>query len=168
MRMSSRLAAGVIVATTFVAGAVTGGVVSRVILDEGPGFERTSERDGVRRGDRDGPDRGRRGDRGRRDGGPRGPSGIMSSRAVDYLAQRLELSDAQRDSLEVILERQREQANAVFQDVGPRLRAVLDSTTTAIRALLEPGQDAEFDAILEEDRGVLGRRSAPDDSTGGG
>ena len=168
MKLDSRLAAAGIMVAVFLSGAITGGVLSRAVLDDGPPFDRPWERDG-RRGDWRGPDRGpdrRPGedpDHDRRDR-PREPRGVMSSRAVDHLAERLELTDAQRDSLVVILERQRERASAVFEDVGPRLRAVLDSTTSHIRAMLDPEQQAEFDAIVQEDRDVLGRRFAPPDS----
>lgn len=167
MRLDSRLAAAGVMVAVFLSGAVAGGVLSRTVLDDGPGFERTWDRDG-RRGDRPGPERGSRDGAGRdRRDGPREPRGIISSRAVDHLADRLELTEPQRDSLNTILERQRERAAAVFEDVGPRLRAVLDSTTTHIRAMLEPAQQAEFDAIVEEDRDVLGRRYVPRDSADG-
>lgn len=162
MRLDSRFAAAAVMAAVFVSGAVTGGVLSRTVFDDDPRPEWARDRD-----DRRGPDRGPRegADRERRDG-PRAPRGIMSSRAVEHLADRLELREPQRDSLEAILERQRARAAAVFEDIGPSLRAVLDSTTTDIRQMLDPDQQAEFDAIVREDRGVLGRRWVPRDSTG--
>lgn len=167
MRLDSRLAAAGVMVAVFLSGAVTGGVLSRTVLDDGPSFERSRDRD-LRREERSGPDRGPREgpDRGRREG-PREPRGILSSRAVEHLADRLELTAPQQDSLRAVLDRQQERASAVFQDVGPRLRAVLDSTTSQIRALLDPGQQAEFDAIVQEERGVLGRRWVPGDSDGG-
>lgn len=162
MRLDSRLVAAGIMAAVFVSGAVTGAVVGPTVLDDRTSFDgRPSptrwdgdRREDGRRGDRDGPDRRR----------PREPRGLISSRAVEHLSERLELDGVQRDSLEAILERQRGAAAAVFEDIGPRLRTVLDSTNIQIRALLDPDQQAEFDAIIQEDRDVLGRRFVPPDS----
>lgn len=89
----------------------------------------------------------------------------MSSRAVEQLTGRLGLSSEQGDSLDAILERGRDSASTVFGEIGPRLRTVLDSTNAQIRSMLEPTQQEEFDQILQEDRGVLGRRFVPPDST---
>lgn len=165
MTSGSRLAAAGIMAAVFLSGAVTGAVLSRTVLDDRPSFERSSDRDG-RWGERPRPDRrpGGEPDRDHREG-PRPPRGIISSRAVEHLAARLDLSEPQRASLDSILERQRERASAVFREVGPRLRTVLDSTNAQIRMMLDSAQQAEFDAIIREDREVLGRRFTPRDST---
>ena len=159
MRLDNRLMALALMAAIFVSGGVTGVFVARATQPERPAFERRWE--GQRPGERD---RGRRGDR---NGRPRDPRAMMSSRAVEHLARRLELSPEQQKSVDVILERQRERASAVFEDIGPRLRTVLDSTNAQIRAILSPEQQAGFDAIIQEDRGVLGRRYGPPDSAGG-
>lgn len=171
MRLDNRLMAVGLMAAIFVSGAITGVFVTRATQPERPTFDRrwdgprSEERSGDRSVER--PDRSGERDRSHRGGSPRDPRAIMSSRAVDHLARRLELTPEQRDSVDAILERQRERAGAVFADIGPRLRTVLDSTNTQIREILDPGQQTEFDAIIQEDRGVLGRRFTPPDSSGG-
>lgn len=162
MRLDHRLAAAGLMAALFVSGGLAGGFFTKAFLDGRPAAE--TRRDGDARPDRD-RERGRRG--GNRGGPPGDPRALMSSRAVDQLARRLELSDTQRDSVEAVLERGRQRASGLFAEVGPRLRAVLDTTNVQIRSLLDPPQQAEFDSILQEDRGILGRRFLPPDSGGG-
>lgn len=161
MRLDHRLTAAGLMSVIFIAGGVAGGFVARAIIEDAP--RQVREWDGVRDGDRD---RDRRGDRGGSRGGPPGdPRALMSSRAVEQMARRLELSEEQRDSVDVILERGRDRTSAVFSDLGPRLRALLDSTNLELREQFDSAQQMEFDQILQEDRGVLGRRFVPPDST---
>jgi hypothetical protein len=177
MRLDHRLTAAALMAAIFIAGGVAGGFAARAFVpDRGPEWrdgewtrDRTSDRDWSRDrewsrqgdwGSRGGPP----GDWGNRGGPPGDPRAFTSSRAVEQLTRRLDLSEEQHDSLEVILETGRERASMVFADIGPRLRTVLDSTNVEIRALLDPTQQEEFDRILEEDRDVLGRRFVPGDS----
>ena len=163
MRLDHRLAAAGLMSVIFIAGGVAGGFATRAFVDDG-GYPQTREWDRDRSGDRD---RNWRGDRGGSRGGPPGePRALMSSRAVEQIARRLDLSDEQRDSVAAILDRGRDRASAVFADIGPRLRTLLDSTNTELRAQLDSAQQVDFDMILQEDRGVLGRRFIPPDSTG--
>jgi hypothetical protein len=159
MRLDHRLAAAGLMTVIFVSGGVAGGFVTRAFFPDRPDVRQW---DGNRTVDRDW---NRRGDRGGRGGQPGDPRAFVSSRAVEQLTGRLDLSEEQHDSLEVIFETGRERASTVFADIGPRLRMVLDSTNAEIRALLDPAQQEEFDRILEEDRDVLGRRFIPSDST---
>jgi hypothetical protein len=80
---------------------------------------------------------------------------------VESLTARLELRDQQRDSLEAILESQRAQASTVFQEMWPRLNATVDSANALFRRVLDPDQQARFDSLLDENRGVLGRPPPP-------
>ena len=66
---------------------------------------------------------------------------------VDRLAEELELSPSQRDSVETILRRQRTVAQAELADVYPRLRASVDSAAAQIRRVLEPEQQVRFDEM---------------------
>jgi hypothetical protein len=124
----------------FLAGAVTGGAVVHFAADDAP-------RLGARDGSRDRDDDRRR----------RTPRSFASDRVVESLAERLDLSEPQRDSLEAILEVQRAQANTVFQEMWPRLHSTVDSANALFRRILDAEQQARFDELLEENRGVLGR-----------
>lgn len=82
----------------------------------------------------------------------------MESRAVEEMVRELGLSEAQRLSVESILERQRSSASQVFSSMGPQLRALLDSTNVEIRRTLAPAQQILFDQMVLDARGLLGRR----------
>jgi hypothetical protein len=142
--MNSRLAAAGVMAGLFIAGAVTGGAVVHFLDDDQPSVVQ-------RRSDR-GPDNDRR---------RRNPRSFATERVVESLTARLELRDQQRDSLEAILESQRAQASTVFQEMWPRLNATVDSANALFRRVLDPDQQARFDSLLDENRGVLGRPPPP-------
>ena len=81
-------------------------------------------------------------------GGPRvSPPAFVSEAVVERLAEELELSPAQRDSVEAILRRQRTVAQQELAEVYPRLRASVDSASAQIRRVLEPEQQARFDEM---------------------
>jgi hypothetical protein len=69
------------------------------------------------------------------------------------LAARLELSDAQRDSVRSILVRERARADTLYGEFRPRLRARMDSSTAAVESVLTPEQRAEWHRIRAERRG---------------
>lgn len=64
----------------------------------------------------------------------------------------LDLSPQQRVRVDEILERRRAQADAFWQESGPRLQELTDSTRAEIRRVLTPEQRAEYDRIREERR----------------
>lgn len=68
------------------------------------------------------------------------------------LTQRLGLTEAQRERIELILAADREKADSIFDEMKPRLRARYDSTTSAIRGVMTPEQQAEFDRYRQERR----------------
>ena len=144
MTVSNRVAAVLVMAALFLMGAVAGGVAVGVVTagDEAP--RARWERDGRRAGP------GERGDR------FRGPRGFAAAGFVDRMDRELELDDAQRDSVAAILESQRQAAEATLRDVAPRLRAGVDSAHEQIRRVLDDGQRARFDALLQRDRGFPG------------
>ena len=106
------------------------------------------------RGGHDGP----RGAPGRRGG----PPPIFAEGSP--VAERLNLTAAQRDSIEKIVANDRIKADSLYRQMRPRLRARFDSTTAAIDAVLTPQQRAEWHKIRQEldqrrgGRGGRGRR----------
>lgn len=122
-------------------------------------------------------ERGRDHGRGRGDGPPRdgrrgGPPPMFAEGSP--IAQRLNLTDAQRDSIERITERDRVRADSVFRETRRGMRARFDSTMTAVDAVLTPQQRVEWQKIRNEwqaregrggrGRGGPGRRGGgPDD-----
>ena len=153
MRWNNRLAAAAIMSTLFVAGGVAGGAIVYA-LEQGDAAE--SGRPDLREGDRSGY-AGRGGGRwgGDRPGDPRA---FMESRALDEMAKHLGLTETQRTSVEAIFERQRTWASRVMADIGPRMRALLDSANAEIRQTLTEEQQAVFDVMVREDRVILGQR----------
>jgi len=102
--------------------------------------------------------------RGPRRGGP----DIFESGSA--LADRLRLTPQQRDSIERIMERDRQKADALFREMRPRLRARFDSTRVAVEAVLTPEQREEFRRYREERRAERRRRGGerPPGPGGGG
>ena len=142
---NNRMAAAGLLLGLFLSGAVAGGAAVHFLDSRGP-LERSAET----RRDRDGDDDRRRG----RQGDPRS---FTSTRVLDRLEQRLGLTTEQRDSVEAILEGQRSAASEVFREMGPTLRATIDSANARIRGILDDEQRVRFDELLQQDRGVLGR-----------
>lgn len=151
MKLTNRMAAAGLMVGLFVAGGIAGGA-AMYFLGSGqdrdvPGWERRSQ------GDRDAE---------RHRGRPGDPRSFTTDRVVERLENRLELTSEQRDSVAAILERQRTAASAVFREMGPRLRATVDSANTRIRDLLDENQRARFEELLRRERGVLGQPPPPD------
>lgn len=117
----------------FVAGGLVGAAVERG-RDRGPG--------------RHGPDRPPRADR-------RGPPPMFAEGSP--VAQRLGLTEAQRDSIESLTTRDRTRADSVFRETRRQMRARFDSTMTAVDAVLTPQQRAEWQQIRQEWQSREGR-----------
>jgi Spy/CpxP family protein refolding chaperone len=117
-----------------------------------------------------GRDHGRRGDRPPRAEGRRGPPPMFAEGSP--LADRLELTRAQRDSIERITERDRVRADSVFGATRRAMRARFDSTMMAVDSVLTPAQRAEWQKVRQEwqareGRG-RGRRGGPGGRDGRG
>ena len=158
MKVSNRMAAAGLLVGLFLAGGVAGGAIVHVVTS----------------GDGPGPDlpgwegrRGRAESDSRRRGGPGEPRSFTTGRVLDRLETRLDLTAGQRDSIEAILERQRSAAGEIFREMGPELRATVDSANARIRDVLDEEQRARFEELLRRDRGVLGRPAPPDSGDGG-
>ena len=77
----------------------------------------------------------------------------ISGRFLD----RLDLTAAQRASIDSILERRRAQLDAFWSGPGQQVRLIVDSTRNEVRAVLTPAQRAVYDSIGERHRRDRGR-----------
>jgi Spy/CpxP family protein refolding chaperone len=64
----------------------------------------------------------------------------------------LSLTPGQREQVDEVLARRREQADALWKESGPRLSELMDSTRAEIRVVLTAEQRAEYDRLLAERR----------------
>ena len=62
--------------------------------------------------------------------------------------QQLELTQEQQDRIAVIMENGRPRADAVLNEMLPRLRAITDSLHQEVRAVLTPQQLAAWDSLM--------------------
>ena len=130
-----RLLALAVLVVTFVAGALMGVAYERVLRAGEPGGPPPME--------------------GRRPPPSRlfEPGGPMAS---------LNLTDEQRARIEAVLEEEGRKSDALLREVRPRMKARYDSTTAAIRGVLTPAQQAEFDRIHREHEERMHRRHGRD------
>ena len=143
MSFDNRTVAGLVMVGLFVMGGVTGGMVTSLMTREAPPTRFEGRPDGVRRP----PPR-----------GIPGPRSVLPTQYLDRLDGELDLTPAQRDSIEVILEAQRRQAQTTLEELGPLLRSGLDSAMSQVRAVLHPDQQERFDNLVVREREILGRR----------
>jgi len=62
------------------------------------------------------------------------------------------LTPEQRERVNAVLERRRRETGAFWDEYGPILRAIVDSTRAEIRAVLTDEQRAEYDRLRAERR----------------
>lgn len=145
-----KTAAGALLISVFVAG-VLGGAAGVKLLDRRPW------RPGVEGGipfDRMG---GRPPWQGGREGAP-DRFGIAPMFLEERLAALLALTDEQREKVTAIMEARQEKASLALEEMGPALRAQLDSLNLEIRANLSPEQQEVFDDFLARDNERMFRR----------
>lgn len=85
---------------------------------------------------------------------PRGgatPANAPRSRDADIF-DHLELSAEQRVRIDSILEAGKVKVDSFWEQEGPRLRAVIDTTRSEVRALMTPAQREEYDRLRAERR----------------
>lgn len=111
-----------LLAITFVAGALAGAAIDRAVGDE----PQASEAQQDRRGD--------------------------DQRGRSWLIDRVEMSDAQRASIDSILELRAQRMRAVWREVEPQLDAISDSARAEIMDVLTPEQRAEYDKLRDRRR----------------
>jgi Spy/CpxP family protein refolding chaperone len=103
-----------------------------------------------------GRDPGRHGpDRPPRAEGRRGPPPMFAEGSP--IVRRLKLTEAQRDSIERLTERDRARADSVFRETRRGMRARFDSTLMAVDSVLTPEQRAEWQKIRQEWQAREGR-----------
>lgn len=73
------------------------------------------------------------------------------------LFDELGLTEEQRRRVEAILERRRNQVDAFWDEFGPKLRAIRDSTRSEIRAVLTPEQRELEDRLWRARHGRRGK-----------
>ncbi len=78
----------------------------------------------------------------------------MQHRMADHLARELDLDAAQRSRLDSMMPAQAARFEALRREMEPRLRALLDSSSVQIEAILRPDQVAHWQEIR--------RRMVPD------
>lgn len=70
----------------------------------------------------------------------------------DAWLEQLDLSTEQRARVEQVMQRRHAQTKAFWHREGARLRTIVDSTRSEVRALLTPAQQAEYDRLRAERR----------------
>lgn len=148
MNVNNRAAAAAVMVALFLMGAVAGGLVVGLLWRDSvsPPFA-TGERVGGGF---------------ERPGDIRGPRGMLPERYMYRLRRELDLSATQQDSVLTILEHQRQEAAGAMRELGPLLRAGMDSTLTQIRRVLDEDQQVRFDQIMEEEGQLMRRQWSPD------
>ncbi|MEO8202111.1 MAG: hypothetical protein ABI679_16385 [Gemmatimonadota bacterium] len=67
---------------------------------------------------------------------------------VEFLTKELNLTPAQRDSVQAVLERYRPRMDTIWQQVGPRFETIKDSISNDIRRQLTPDQQATYTEMI--------------------
>ena len=99
-----------------------------------------------------------------RSGFPRGEGPPGGERFfVDQVAERLDLTDAQRAQVDSIVQAQRTKSRQVMEALRPAMRASLDSMNAAIAEVLEPEQQAAWEEFVAEASRRHDRRGGPPD-----
>lgn len=122
---------GLLVAV-FLAGALSGAAIDRVVSVQPP-----SETE--RREDRGGPDR------------------------RPLLLEQVEMTAAQRQAIEEILDRRSERMRAVWREVAPRMDAIADSARSEIDEVLTPEQQAAYEELRRKWHDRRDRERRPDE-----
>lgn len=92
-------------------------------------------------------------------GGPHGPRAGMLLDAGPIARYRL--TPAQRTRVDSILGARRTEIDAFWRGPGQQLRAILDATSTDVRAVLTPAQQATFDSARAEHQRRVRDRFGP-------
>ncbi len=71
-------------------------------------------------------------------------------RGPHMIIDQVDLSPEQRQRVDAIMAARRALTDSLWRQDGARIRAVVDSTRAEVRALLTPGQRAEYDGLRAE------------------
>lgn len=146
-RTQGRLLAVMLLFSTLLAGILTGVALTHVFGDpereimagrglflEGPGFPRPP---------------------GPPPGVGHGPIAMHTFGIGDEFVGLLDLTPLQRGRVDSILTARGPRAEAIFEEMEPRLKALMDSTNAQIREILTPEQREKFDEYRDERRDFL-------------
>lgn len=68
---------------------------------------------------------------------------------LEFMTRRLDLTPAQRDSVEAILGRYKPRMDSIWRQIGPRFETIKDSISNDIRRQLTPEQQTRYTEMLE-------------------
>jgi hypothetical protein len=68
---------------------------------------------------------------------------------LEFMTRRLELTAAQRDSVQAILGRYKPKMDSIWRQLGPRFETIKDSISNDIRRQLTPGQATKYTEMIE-------------------
>ena len=74
---------------------------------------------------------------------------------IEFMSRKLDLTPAQKDSVQAILERYKPAMDSIWQQLGPRFETIKDSISNAIRRQLTPEQQQAYTEMIrrfEEER----------------
>lgn len=84
--------------------------------------------------------------------------GVMFMRSREPFAAGLDLDPAQRARVDSLMNDQRRKAEQLMADMEPRMRALMDSTNSAIEEVLTPEQRERFRRMQDERREMIVER----------
>ena len=70
-------------------------------------------------------------------------------RHLEFMTRRLDLTAAQRDSVQAILGRYKPKMDSIWRQIGPRFETIKDSISNDIRRQLTPEQQARYTEMIE-------------------
>jgi Spy/CpxP family protein refolding chaperone len=68
---------------------------------------------------------------------------------IEFLTKRLDLTPAQRDSVQAILERYKPKMDSIWRQLGPRFETIKDSISNDIRRQLTPEQQTRYTEMIQ-------------------
>lgn len=74
---------------------------------------------------------------------------FVTNRAIRQMDRRLDLSDEQERRVREIVTRHRTNIETLWTDVRPKVRSEMEAAELEIRALLDEGQQEQFDDLRE-------------------
>jgi Spy/CpxP family protein refolding chaperone len=77
------------------------------------------------------------------------PHGHDSDDHMEFMTRRLDLTSAQRDSVQAILGRYKPKMDSIWRQLGPRFETIKDSISTDIRRQLTPEQQVKYTEMIE-------------------
>jgi Spy/CpxP family protein refolding chaperone len=72
-----------------------------------------------------------------------------SDNHIEFMTRRLDLTPAQRDSVQAILGRHKPKMDSIWRELGPRFETIKDSISNEIRRQLTPEQQTKYSEMLE-------------------